>query len=230
MDPISNLAYGTVATAPSPATSGTSLTLTTGQGANFPVGSFDVVVWPAGSIPTSNNAEIARATRTSGSDALTLVRVQYGTTAQSVTTSYAVYQAIDQNLFSQLAALNPVPGGAPLASVANQQILSSTRKVPRVMDSRNYGGTATGGSTTTLINSGSASRPRSSGGRCSASRDQGTGSNRSLRRSPPRRTPTTRCTSRRRPPPSRRRRPTASFPAPLPCSTPTVSIASSSPA
>ena len=154
MDPISNLAYGTVATAPSPATSGTSLTLTTGQGANFPVGSFDVVVWPTGSIPTSNNAEIARATRTSGSDALTLVRAQYGTTAQSVTTSYAVYQAIDQNLFSQLAALNPVPGGAPLASVANQQILSSTRKVPHVMDSRNYGGTATGGSTTTLINSG----------------------------------------------------------------------------
>ena len=59
-DAIKNFAFGTVLTAPSPATSGTSLVLNSGQGANFAVG--NAVCWPSGVQPLSSNAEIVRVT------------------------------------------------------------------------------------------------------------------------------------------------------------------------
>lgn len=76
-DPRENFAYGTVLTAPSPATSGTSLVLGSGQGAGFPQpstdGAFNVVIWPAGAQPLAANVEIARCT-SRATDTLTLVR------------------------------------------------------------------------------------------------------------------------------------------------------------
>lgn len=69
-----NFAYSTVATAPSPATSGTSLVVAAGEGAKFPAVPFNVVIWPTGgSPPTAVNAEIARVTAIS-TDTLTIVR------------------------------------------------------------------------------------------------------------------------------------------------------------
>ena len=78
-----NFAYSTVATAPSPATSGTSLVVATGNGALFPVVPFNVTIWPTGTQPTAANSEIARVTAIS-TDTLTIVRAQEGTTARTV--------------------------------------------------------------------------------------------------------------------------------------------------
>ena len=94
MDTLVNGGYSTVATAPSPATSGLTLVVAAGDGAKFPAtGSFDVVLCPVGQLPlffgTNKNAEIARCTLVS-TDTLTIVRAQYGTTAQTVAVGWAV--------------------------------------------------------------------------------------------------------------------------------------------
>lgn len=78
-----NFAYSIVATAPSPATSGTTLVLQTGDGAAFPAAPFNVTIWPVGVAPLRSNAEIARATGKS-SDTLTIVRAQEGSSARTV--------------------------------------------------------------------------------------------------------------------------------------------------
>ena len=100
-DAISNLAYSLVATAPSPATSGTSLIVTAGQGALFPVAPFDLLIWPASAQPVTTNAEIARCTAVS-TDTLTIVRAQYGTSARSVVIGDQVCQPIDKNIILQI--------------------------------------------------------------------------------------------------------------------------------
>ena len=105
MDALKNFAYSLVATAPSPATSGTSLIVTTGQGSYFPATPFDATIWPAGVQPTNSNAEIVRVTNVS-TDTLTITRAQYGTTAQSIAVGYQIAQTVDANLLSQLAPLS----------------------------------------------------------------------------------------------------------------------------
>ena len=105
MDALKNFAYSLVATAPSPATSGTSLIVTTGQGSYFPATPFDATIWPAGVQPSNTNAEIVRVTNVS-TDTLTITRAQYGTTAQSIAVGYQIAQTVDANLLGQLAALS----------------------------------------------------------------------------------------------------------------------------
>lgn len=83
-----NLAYGIVATAPSPATSGTSLVLTTGHGARFPsVASggepFYATIFPINFDPDPSTAEIVAVTLTS-SDTFTITRAQRGSSARTV--------------------------------------------------------------------------------------------------------------------------------------------------
>ena len=101
MDLIANFAYSTVLTAPSPATSGTSVVLQSGDGAKFPVAPFDVMFWPTGVQPLTTNAEIARCIAKS-TDTLTIVRTQYGSTNRSVVVGDQVCQPIDQNIFIQI--------------------------------------------------------------------------------------------------------------------------------
>jgi len=78
-----NFSISLVATAPSPATSGTSLVVTTGQGSLFPTPPFNATIWPAASNPLSTNAEIVRVTAIS-TDTLTIVRAQEGSSARTV--------------------------------------------------------------------------------------------------------------------------------------------------
>jgi hypothetical protein len=78
-----NLAVSLVATAPSPATSGTSLVVTAGEGTQFASVPCNAVIWPAGSVPTKANAEIVRITARS-TDTLTITRAQEGSTARTV--------------------------------------------------------------------------------------------------------------------------------------------------
>lgn len=78
-----NLAVSAVATAPSPATSGTSLVLTAGHGSRFPTAPFNATIWPTGAVPDPTNAEIVRVTAVS-TDTLTITRAQESTTARTV--------------------------------------------------------------------------------------------------------------------------------------------------
>lgn len=83
MDSHKNFAYSTVATAPSPATSGTSLVVAAADGAKFPAVPFNATIWPAGARPSTTNAEIVRVTNIA-TDTFTITRTQESTSARSV--------------------------------------------------------------------------------------------------------------------------------------------------
>jgi hypothetical protein len=78
-----NLAISTIATAPVPPTSGTSITVAGGEGARFPAVPFQATVWANGAIPTPANAEIVRVTGVNG-DGFTITRAQENTTARAI--------------------------------------------------------------------------------------------------------------------------------------------------
>lgn len=78
-----NFSQSLVATAPSPALSGTSLVVTAGEGVLLPAAPFNGVVCPAGDIPTVANAEIVRCTA-KATDTLTITRAQEGTAARTI--------------------------------------------------------------------------------------------------------------------------------------------------
>lgn len=73
----------TVATAPSPALSGTSLTVASGTGSKFPTPPFNATVWAAGSQPTTANSEIVGVTAITN-DTFTITRAQAGSSARSI--------------------------------------------------------------------------------------------------------------------------------------------------
>lgn len=78
-----NFAYSLVATAPSPASSGTSLIVTAGTGVLFPLPPFNATVWATGASPVSTNAEIIRVTAIS-TDTFTIERAQESSSARTV--------------------------------------------------------------------------------------------------------------------------------------------------
>lgn len=78
-----NFAASLVATAPSPAASGTSLVVTAAEGVNFPAVSFNATVWPTGARPTKTNSEIVRVTNIA-TDTFTITRTQEGTSARTI--------------------------------------------------------------------------------------------------------------------------------------------------
>jgi len=82
-DAHANLAISTVTTPPSPASSGTTLTVTAGEGARFPAVPFNATVWPADAIPTPLTAEVVRVTAIAV-NTFTIVRAQEGTTARAI--------------------------------------------------------------------------------------------------------------------------------------------------
>lgn len=82
-DAHANFAISTVATAPSPASSGTSLVVQAGDGAKFPAAPFNCTVWPAGAQATQANAEIVRVTAIS-TDTFTITRAQESSSARSI--------------------------------------------------------------------------------------------------------------------------------------------------
>jgi len=92
LDAYKNLAISSVATAPSPATSGTSLTVAAGEGVRFPAVPFNATIQPAAALPTPANAEIVRVTARA-TDVLTIVRAQEGTTARTVVVGDILFAA-----------------------------------------------------------------------------------------------------------------------------------------
>lgn len=92
---LKDYAISTVVTAPSPATSGTTLTVTTGHGTRFGAVPFYATLVPEGQLPTLDNAEKVKVTAIS-TDTLTIVRAQDGTTAKSVAAGWLVVGAVFQ--------------------------------------------------------------------------------------------------------------------------------------
>ncbi len=121
-----NFAYSTVATAPSPASSGTSLILAAGDGAKFPAVPFNATVWPAGVNPITTNAEIVRVTAVV-TDTLTITRAQEGSSARSVIVGDQIAATITAKTLTDIENLTPnVQSGNYAALVTDTLILASS--------------------------------------------------------------------------------------------------------
>jgi hypothetical protein len=96
-----NFSYSTVAVAPSPATSGLSLTVAAGTGTLFPTPPFNCVIWPTGVQPTAANSEIVRVSNIVG-DVFTIARIQELTSARTVVVGDQIAVAITAKLFADL--------------------------------------------------------------------------------------------------------------------------------
>lgn len=122
MDAHPNFAYSTVATAPSPATSGTSLVVAAGQGARF--GSTfpcNATVFQTGATAEqiASGGEIVRVTARS-TDTLTITRAQEGTAARTIVVGDQIAVTVTPKSFTDIETLyatlaSPALTGSPTA-------------------------------------------------------------------------------------------------------------------
>ena len=96
-----NFSYSTVATAPSPASSGTSLVVASGDGTKFPTVPFNATIWPSASSPTTANAEIVRVTAIS-TDTFTITRSQESTSARTVVTGDQIAATVTSKMMTDI--------------------------------------------------------------------------------------------------------------------------------
>lgn len=108
---IKDFAAGIVVTPPSPATSGTSLTLRPGDGASMPTPPFYVTATPPGQLTTLGTSEKLLVTAVS-TDTLTIVRAQSPTTAKSIDANWVVANAmyVDDVMKSNIATDEALSG------------------------------------------------------------------------------------------------------------------------
>ncbi len=125
-----NFAYSTIATAPTPALTGTSLVVQSGQGALFPTPPFNATVWPAGAQPTTENSEIVRVTAIS-TDTFTIVRNQEDSISEPIAVGDQIAATITAKVMFD--AENPIVTWSPfiLGSGAHSgvQTINSTSQV-----------------------------------------------------------------------------------------------------
>lgn len=151
MDPAVNFAVGTVLTAPSPANSGTTVVLQSGQGARFPQpstdGAFNITMVPNGTAPENfyTTAEIGRCTARTA-DTLTITRAQEGTTARSVAAGWLVLATPTAKTVSDTVAL-PRPALALVYSSTFPSVLK-----PAATDTAEYSWVCNGTSDEAEIN------------------------------------------------------------------------------
>lgn len=123
-----NLAVSTVATAPSPATSGISLGLPSGHGARFPAVPFNATVCPVATQPDPTNAEIVRVTA-NAADTLTIVRAQEGTTARAIVVTDQIFASITAksltDIETSLGLASPLAVDGGVASMSPYDAASS---------------------------------------------------------------------------------------------------------
>ena len=97
-----NFVITTVATAPDPATTGTSLVVASGKGALF-ADDEPAIVFPEGEQPDSSNAEIVMVTNIA-TDTLTITREQESTTARTIVVGDIIMQGITAKDWNDLMA------------------------------------------------------------------------------------------------------------------------------
>ena len=105
MDAHKNFAVSAVATAPSPATSGTSLVVTAAQGTRFPAVPFNATIWPTGEQPDPSNAEIVRVTAIA-TDTLTIARAEEGSSARTVVVGDQIAATITAKTLTDVESLD----------------------------------------------------------------------------------------------------------------------------
>lgn len=110
---IRDFAIGIVATPPSPATSGTTLTLQTGQGTDMPDAPFKALASDGTEMPTKYNSEILEVSDVSG-DTLTFTREGGETTAKEIEEGWVIFNPIlvDDVLGRNAVVREEVPTGA----------------------------------------------------------------------------------------------------------------------
>ena len=107
---IKDFATALIATAPSPANSGTSLVLDAGMGARMPAVPFAATIHPEGEIPTLDNAEKVNVTNVVV-DTLTIQRAQGQTTAKNIGIGWRISNAIfASDLDLSTYQLEPIEG------------------------------------------------------------------------------------------------------------------------
>jgi hypothetical protein len=107
VDAVANFAFSAVTTAPSTATTGTSLVITTGDGLKFPAVPFNAIICPTGVQPSTANAEIVRVTAIS-TDTFTIVRAQESTTARTVIVGDQFFLGITAKMIRDIAGVLPM--------------------------------------------------------------------------------------------------------------------------
>ena len=115
---IKDFATTIIHTAPSPATTGTSLVLVTGMGARMPATPFDAVAHPEGELPTLDNAEKVTVTAVSA-DTLTITRAQGDTAAKSIEAGWRLSNAIFSDSFATTAQGALADSALQSADIAN---------------------------------------------------------------------------------------------------------------
>jgi hypothetical protein len=125
-DDHANLAVTTVATAPSPANTGTSLIVQAGFGALFPTPPFNAIVWPA--FPAQalfSNAEIVRVTAgPPGSDTFTITRMQEGTSARNILIGDQICAPTSKKTLTDIEGSIPLSGSLALGNAVSSGTVS----------------------------------------------------------------------------------------------------------
>ncbi len=129
-----DLAYATVAVPPSPASSGTTLTLASGLGALFPSANFTITVYPPFNPnvpvnPLHSNAEICLCTSRTG-DVLTIVRAQSTTSAKNIGVGWQVAVTAASIIFTDIenSIIQFISAGTTKAS-ASEVVFSNSNGV-----------------------------------------------------------------------------------------------------
>lgn len=123
-----NFGYGNVTVAPSPASSGTSITVSLPAAPAVP---FNAVVWPEENRPLPSNSEIVRFTAyNSGTGVGTIARTQEGSSARSIKVGDQIIVGVTAKYFSDLwtaveAAKTEAEAAAAAAGGTAAQILDS---------------------------------------------------------------------------------------------------------
>lgn len=119
------VAPGGVTVAPSPAASGTTLSISNSDAAAFPdpaSGAYNVTIWPTGEQPLTSNAEIVRFTAKGAADSggagntqFTIDREEEGTSARTIVTGDQVAMTITKKVLTDAEGADYAPGGTDVA-------------------------------------------------------------------------------------------------------------------
>jgi len=155
-DAVKNFAYSTVATAPSPATSGTSLVVAAGEGALFAVG--PAVVWPSAGSPRTTTAEIVRITNIA-TDTLTITRqAETGGITRTIVVGDQIHQPLTAALLAQYLPLT-AGTAVPVTGILDVQASARFKGPAPYVDVMSGGFTrkCSASRTTTTLSSGASS-------------------------------------------------------------------------